>query len=246
MATNNTSEHKAFLLAAGLGTRLKPLTDVTPKPMLPIAGKPLLLYQILLLKKYGVKEIAMNLYHLPDQITDFFGDGSKFGVKIHYIPEKELSGTAGPIKKLATFFDHPFFVIYGDDLTNIDLEKFKNFHQEKKGMVSVALYQEEHPESKGIVHLDSQKRIVNFKEKPKPEEIDTNLANAGIYICNPAILEHIPDNTFYDFAKDVFPDLLAKNIRMYGYEMNDYLLDIGNPEAYKKAQSDAPRVLGDL
>jgi len=233
---------KAFILAAGLGTRLKPLTDTTCKPMLPIDNKPLLEYHIELLKKYGIKDIAINLYYFPEKIKEYFQDGSKFGVNILYIEEKELSGTAGPIKKNENFFDEPFVVIYGDNLTNINLDKLYKFHQEKNATVSIALYEEPHPESKGIVLLDKNKKVTKFKEKPKTEEIDSHLANAGIYICDPQILKYIPKNKFYDFGHDLFPQFLEKNIPMFGYEMNEFLLDIGTHETYKKAQDEAKRI----
>jgi NDP-sugar pyrophosphorylase family protein len=229
---------KAFILAAGLGTRLRPLTNETPKPMLPVGDKPLLEHQFALLKKYGVTECAINLFYLPDKIKDYFGDGQKIGMKIHYIEEKELSGTAGPIKAFSEFFDEPFFVFYGDNLTDINLDKFTAFHNEHKGLISVALYHEPHPESKGIVELDENDQILRFKEKPKPEEITSHWANAGIYICEPEVLEHIPADTFYDFGHDLFPTLIEKSIPLYGYKMEDYLLDIGTHETYAKAQTD--------
>jgi len=226
------------LLAAGLGTRLKPLTDKIPKPMLPIGGIPLLEHQINLLKKYNVSKIAINLYHLPDQIQNYFGNGNNFGVSITYIKERRLSGTAGAIKKLSTFFQEPFFVIYGDNLTNIDLSHLYSFHKSKGGLITVSLYYEPHPESKGIVTMDKKNRIMCFKEKPKTEEINSHWANAGIYICEPEIVKLIPRNRYYDFGHDLFPKLLLKGLRIYGYKMNEYLLDIGTTETYAKAQLD--------
>jgi len=229
---------KAFILAAGLGTRLQPLTDKTPKPMLKIGGKPLLEHQINLLKKYGVTEIAMNLFHLREAISGYFSDGSKLGVKINYINEAELSGTAGPLKKLASFFDESFIVIYGDNLTDINIELMAKYHSNKGGLATVALYWEKHPESKGIVVMDRENKILKFKEKPKTEEIDSHYANAGIYICEPEILNSIPDNQFYDFGQDLFPKLIKDGGEIYGYIMEEYLLDIGTIPAFHKAQKD--------
>jgi NDP-sugar pyrophosphorylase family protein len=231
------SKIKAFVLAAGLGTRLRPLTDKTPKPMLKVGDKPLLEHQLLWLKKNGVAEILMNLFYFPEQIKGYFGNGEKLGLNIRYIEEKELSGTAGPIAQAKDFFDEPFFVIYGDNLTNRNLDEMKKFHQQKNGKVTISLYYEEHPESKGIVETDKNDLILNFKEKPKTEEITTHWANAGIYVCEPEIVDYIP-NGFYDFGKDLFPKLIEEKVPMYGYKSEEYLLDIGTPETYAKAQKD--------
>lgn len=236
------SNLKAFILAAGLGSRLRPLTDLTPKPMLPIGDKPLLERQLALLKKFGITDCAINTYHLPNQIEDYFGDGSRLGMKLQYIHETELSGTAGPIQKLPEFFTSPFIVIYGDDLTNIDIDYFYRFHSTNKALVTIALYNEEYIESKGMVVINRQNRITSFKEKPMPNEVISHLANAGIYICEPGILEWIEKNAFSDFGKDIFPKLLQNNIPIYGYVMDEYLLDIGTPENYRQAQIDISRL----
>ncbi|MDO8513848.1 MAG: NDP-sugar synthase [bacterium] len=225
-----------MILAAGLGTRLRPLTDKIPKPMLPIGNKPLLEYQLRLLKKFGVKDCAMNLYCLPEMIMEYFGDGKKFGMTIKYSKEAELMGTAGALKKISEFFDQPFFVFYGDNLTNINLDNLAKFHRKKGGLVTIALYYEEHPESKGIVEMDSDARIVSFKEKPKSEEITTNWANAGIYLCESEVIKYIPEGKFFDFGHDLFPKLLEDNQSLYGYKMTEFLLDIGTLETYRLAQ----------
>lgn len=227
---------KAFILAAGLGTRLKSLTDKTPKPMLPVGGMPLLEHQLRLLKKYGVKECIINLYYFPEQIKNYFGSGEKIGLKITYITEKTLSGTAGPIQKKSSFFNEPFIVMYGDNLTDINLEKLKIYHYKKGGLVTIALYHEKHPETKGVVITDKNDKVLSFKEKPKKEEITTHWANAGIYICEPEILKYIPKKKFFDFGYDLFPLLLQKNKPMFGYKMKETLLDIGTPETYALAQ----------
>ena len=227
---------KALILAAGLGTRLKPLTDKIPKPMLKVGAKPLLQHQLNLLRRYGVKECAINLYHHPKQISDYFGDGRNVDIKIRYLKERKLSGTAGPLQKTNDFFDKPFFVIYGDNLTDINLDRFTSFHQNKGGIATIALYYEKHPESKGIVITDKNERVLSFKEKPKIEEVTTHWANAGIYLCQPEILKYIPKNKFYDFGYDLFPLLLKKDRPMYGYKMTETLLDIGTPETYRLAQ----------
>jgi len=232
---------KAFVLAAGLGTRLKPLTDTTPKPMLKVGEKPLLEHQLLWLKSYGVTEIIMNLFYFPDQIRNYFGNGEKLGLKIRYIVEKELSGTAGPIAQAKDFFDQEFFVIYGDNLTNINLSKLLDFHHSKKAIATVALYYEEHPESKGIVELDENAQIISFKEKPPVNEITTHWANAGIYVCSPEIVKYVPEG-FCDFGHDLFPSLLEKKVPLFGYKTDEFLLDIGTHENYEKAQNEIKKM----
>ena len=229
---------KGMILAGGIGTRLRPLTNKLPKPMVPIGGKPLLEYHIELFRKHGITEIAMNLHHLPHKITEYFGTGEKFGVNIRYLYEEELSGTAGAVKKLQDFFEDTFVVFYSDNLTNINLAQLVEHHKVFGGKVTIALYEEPNPSSKGIVELDENNRIIKFVEKPKPVEITTNTANAGIYVLEPEVLQYIPENCFYDFGKDLFPKLLSESVPMYGYKMQEYLLDIGTLETYQGAQKD--------
>jgi len=235
---------KAMILAAGKGTRLKPLTNKIPKPMLPINGKPLILYHIDLFKKHGFKEIIINLHHLPGKIREFLGDGEKFGVKITYSFEPTILGTAGAVKKVEAYFESkPCLIFYGDSLTNVNLTELVKYHQKKDGKITVGLYQWDLKEVhlKSIVVLGENNRILKFIEKPKKEEAITNVGGAGIYVLEPEILSFIPKDTFYDFGKDLFPNLVAQDIPMFGYEIKGCLLDIGTPQAYQKAQEDVPR-----
>ena len=229
---------KGMILAGGIGTRLRPLTNKIPKPMVIIGGKPLLEYHVELFRRYGITDIAINIHHLPHKIKEHFGTGENFGVKIKYLYEDELSGTAGAVKKLQDFFEDTFVVFYGDNLTNINLAQLVEYHEVCRGKVTVALYEEPNPSSKGIVELDENNRIIKFVEKPKPSEITTNTANAGIYVLEPEVLQYIHENCLYDFGKDLFPKLLGKKVPMYGYKMQEYLLDIGTLETYQKAQKD--------
>jgi len=225
-----------MILAAGKGTRLKSLTREIPKPMLEIGGKPILEHLINLLKKYGVNEIAMNLHHLKDAIKGYFGDGEKFGVRITYSYEEELLGSAGAVKKLEDFFSGTFFVVYGDLFTNADLKKLLEFHKDKSSQATIALYEVENPEECGIVGIDAENRIEKFIEKPAPCEVFTNLANAGIYVLEPEIIDFIPENKFFDFGRDLFPVLIEKKIPLYGYPVKEYLADIGTADKYERAQ----------
>lgn len=235
---------KAMILAAGLGTRLRPLTNKVPKLMLPINGKPLILYHIKLFKKHGFKEIIINLHHLSGKIREFLGDGKKFGAEITYSFEPEILGTAGGVKKTEAYFENkPFLIFYGDNLTNANLTELAKYHKKKEGKITVGLYQWEWKEAhlKSIVKLDRNNRILKFIEKPERREAITNIGGAGIYILEPEILSFIPKNTFYDFGKDLFPKLLAQNVPIFGYEIKGHLLDIGTPQAYQKAQEDVSK-----
>jgi NDP-sugar pyrophosphorylase family protein len=229
---------KGMILAAGEGTRLRPLTLDCPKPMLPIKGQPLLEHTIAWLRIHGVQEIAINLHHQPRAIPEHFGDGREFEVKITYSMEGHLLGTAGAVKRLERFFDQTFVVIYGDVLTDLDLTAMATYHRASEGMGTIALYRVDNPIARGLVEMAENGRIVRFVEKPRPEEVFTDLANSGVYILEPEVLEPIPPGVFYDFGRDLFPALLERGTLLYGYPIADteYLIDIGSPESYERAQ----------
>lgn len=212
---------KAMILAAGKGTRLRPLTDNIPKPMVPLHGKPLLEYTIEWLKKYGVSEIAINLHHHGEVIVNHFGDGTKWNVRMIYSREKELLGTAGAIKRLSWFFDDSFFVIYGDNLSDCNLSKLADFHHRKGGIGSVVLFKREDTSASGIVQLNDDARIVRFLEKPDRGESFSNLVNAGIHVLEPSVLRYIPEGQPYDFGRELFPQLLTQGEKLYGSVMSE-------------------------
>ncbi|HHX76951.1 MAG TPA: NDP-sugar synthase [Firmicutes bacterium] len=229
---------KAMILAAGLGTRLRPLTNTVSKPMVPMAGRPCMEHIVSLLRKHGYTDIIANLHYLPEQIKGYFGDGSRFGVKLSYSLEEELLGTAGGLKKVQDFFgNESFLVISGDALTDIDLSEFLSFHKATGGLASLALKEVTDPSRFGVVLKNEAGLITAFQEKPAREEAISNLANTGIYLFEPAIFSYIPPQTFYDFARDVFPRLLADGKRMPGYETNRYWCDVGNLETYRESQA---------
>ena len=227
---------KAMILAAGEGTRLQPLTLTCPKPMLPIGNRPLLEHNILLLRDHGIREIVVNLHHLPDKITDFFGDGSKWDVSLHYSYEETLLGSAGALKKVESFFDDTFVVLYGDLFTHINIESLLYKHQTLGADVTVAVNEISNPCEKGIVSLDEQGWITRFVEKPKPEQVFSNLANAGVYALEPEVLNWIPPQTVCDFGHHIFPWLLKNKKRVAGYPTNEFLIDIGTLASYEQAQ----------
>ncbi len=229
---------KAMILAAGEGTRLRPLTYNTPKIMLPVAGRPLLEYIVGILRYHGITEIAINLSHMPQVVIDWLGNGEKLGIKIVYSIEDKLLGTAGALTKLRHFFDDTFVTIYGDMLMDLDFRDLESYHRVKAGVGTVTLFEVEDPRAYGIVEVDKDQRILRFVEKPEPGTTSSNLANAGIYVLEPEILQHIPDDTFYDFGFDLFPDLLKKGASLYGYTTTATILDAGTMDNYHKTDKE--------
>jgi NDP-sugar pyrophosphorylase family protein len=230
---------KALLLAAGEGTRLRPLTLKRPKPMLPIGGRPVLDHLVRLLRWHGVGEIAINLHYRPEAIVDYFGDGRDFDVSIHYSREEKLLGSAGAARQLYSFFDEAFFVLYGDVLTSIDLTAMAARHRATGALATLALYEVEDPSRCGMVATQGDGRVTQFVEKPAPGRAHGMLANAGIYVIEPAALRYIPDGQAYDFGQDLFPDLIARGLPVYARPAAAYVLDIGSLERYLQAEADA-------
>lgn len=229
---------KAMILAAGLGTRLLPLTNVVSKPMVQMAGRPCMEHAIRLLNKHGFDDIIVNLHYMPEKIKGYFGDGSQFGVKITYSYEEELLGTAGGLKKVEDFFaGEPVLIVSGDALTDINLTEFYQHHKEQGGIATLALKQVADPSQYGVVVREGE-RIKAFQEKPKKEEAISNLANTGIYLFEAEIFDHIPAESFYDFGKQVFPELLEKDEKMAGYKMSGYWCDVGDLAVYREAHYD--------
>ncbi len=184
---------KAFILAAGLGTRLRSLGLDLPKVMVPVGGKPLLEHHLELFKRQGIHELIINLHYLPDKITDYFGDGSKFGVKITYSREPELLGTAGAVKKMERdLLDGTFVVFYGDNLVRVEFASLLEFHRARHAEATVALFASPEPWTGGVVETDSNGRVLRFVEKPDPKQVSTNLISAGIFVIEPSVLEMIP------------------------------------------------------
>ena len=231
---------KAVILAAGEGTRLHPLTLETPKVLLPVQGIPLIQYTLSWLKSHGIKEVAINLYHFGNKIKDFLGNGCRFGMRIHYSPEKTLLGTAGGVKRIGHLFSRTFVVVYGDILTNFDLSAMIRFHRDKKAVATIVVTQVSNPREVGVVQMEDDGRIVTFVEKPSPGTEVGNMASGGIYVLEREVLDHIPSHGFCDFAYDIFPKLLKLNHSVYGYSLKpeDYLLDIGTIDKYHKANED--------
>ena len=229
---------KAMILAAGEGTRLRPLTLALPKPMVPIVGVPLLARTLTWLAGSGVTECAINLFHRPQIIPDAFGMEYR-GIRLHYFFEDTLRGTAGGVKAAAALFQNaPFFVIYGDNLIYADLTRLWDFHHSRGGAGTVALFEHPNPTAAGIVGLDAEDRITRFVEKPPADQVFSNWANAGVYVLAPSVLDAIPESGPSDFGRDIFPGLLGEGQRLYGTPLGGYLQDTGTPDSYRQANWD--------
>ena len=230
---------KAFLLAAGLGTRLKPLTDHTPKCLVPIAGQPLLGIWFELCARHGIREVLVNLHHLPEQVRDYVA-AWRGPLRITTVFEAELPGSAGTVSAQRAFVagEQAFFILYADNLTDVDLSRMLAFHHTRHAEFTIALAPTDTPREKGILTLDAQGVVVDFTEKPALPR--SNLANAGIYIAGPRLFALLdgPQPRPFDFGFHVLPRLVG---RMHGYAVSEYLQDIGTPAALASAERDWPR-----
>lgn len=226
---------KAVIMAGGFGTRLMPLTENEPKPMVKLIDKPVLQYTIELLKKHGITDIAVTLAYLPEKIKSYFGDGSKFGVNLTYFTENEPLGTAGSVKQTRNFVSDDFFVISGDCYTEIDLSKAIDFHYSLNSSFTVVSQPKENPVGYGVLEVDINHKITKFVEKP--EGVKSGLINTGIYVLNKKILDEIPDG-FYDFGKQLIPKLVGK---IYSYVDYSYWSDIGTLISYYETNAKIAR-----
>lgn len=229
---------KALFLAGGLGTRLKPITDDLPKPMVPIMGKPLLERNIENLKKHGVDEIVLSTCYKPHKTEKYFEDGRRLGVKISYISEDVPLGTAGAIKNAQSFFDDTSLVFNADILSDIDISEMIRFHKEKGALATIAVTQVDNPSVYGVIEHDENGFITAFKEKPQPHESSSNLINSGVYIFEPQLLNEIPSGRAVSIERETYPLLLQKGFKIAVYNRCSYWLDLGTPEKYLKAHKD--------
>jgi mannose-1-phosphate guanylyltransferase len=232
-----------MILAGGLSTRLYPLTKSVPKPLVPIAGVPNAIHLMRYLKAYGYDEIVINLHYLADAIVRTLGDGSNYGVRLHYSYEPELLGSAGGLKKVQSFFDdRPFLVIGCDEVTDMRLDEVLAFHREREAIATLGLVECEEVDQYGVVVLGDRGKIVGFQEKPPKGTERSKLANTGVYFFSPEIFDRIPANEFYDFGKQVFPALQSAGEAFYGFDAKGtYWSDIGTPAEYRRASYDVIR-----
>ncbi len=226
---------QAVILCGGAGTRLRPLTLNKQKALLPIQGKPILEYLVELFRKYEVKEIYFAIGYLGEQVKEYFGDGSEFGIKAYYIEEPAPLGTAGCLGLIKEALKEPFFMSNGDELKDINLKDMQMFHKENDAAATIALVEVEDPSSYGVARMEGDK-IVEFVEKPKKEEAPSRLINSGLYIINPEVVSTIPDG-FAMMEKDVFPRLASEN-KLYGFKFKGQWFDTGTFERMEKAEKE--------
>jgi NDP-sugar pyrophosphorylase family protein len=230
----------AMVLAAGKGTRLHPMTETLAKPMVPVAGRPVLEHTIRWLRAHGIRRIAINLHHRPESVRGHFGDGARFGVEIRYSEEPELLGTAGGVKKMEGFLEDPFLVVYGDVLTDLDLGALAESHGSRGAGAHATLVLDQRPDPTqgGVVELDAAHRIRRFVEKPRPGEIASRWVHSGVMVLDRALLAGIPAGRFSDFGHEVLPAWLAQGVPLYGWPLpaGTFLVDVGTPESYARAE----------
>lgn len=223
-----------MVLAAGLGTRLRPLTFELPKPMVPLLDRPAMAHTLDLLHRHGIDRIVANLHYFPDTIRDYFGD------ELTYLQEEELLGTAGGVRNAKEFFgDEPFLVISGDALTDLDVTALVERHKSAGGVATLCVKKVTDTSEYGVVLHDSEGRITGFQEKPDPDEALSDLANCGIYLFSPEIFDYFPDTDFVDWANDVFPKLLENDVPFHIHEMSEYWNDVGALDELRNGTFDA-------
>ena len=261
MSVKNSEKHNiktAVILAGGKGTRLKPITDTIPKPMVEICGKPVLEHQVLILKKYGITDIYITVGYLGEKIEAYFGNGKIFGVNIYYIYESMPLGTSGALKYLEDNINEDFLLIYGDVFFNIKLDELIAFHyrcsvSSKKIDATIVVHPSDHPYDSDLLEVDDDYLIKSIINKPHNEIVCSNIGNAGIYILTPQIFDYIPENQLSaeetslntnlpknssDFMQDIFPKMIIDNKKLYAYKTAEYIKDMGSHKRLAKVTND--------
>jgi mannose-1-phosphate guanylyltransferase len=242
---------KAMVLAAGLGTRLRPVTYALPKPMVPVLNRPVMEHSVRLLARHGFEQAIANLHWFPETIEGHFGDGSRFGIELSYSHEEQLLGTAGGVRNAAEFLGDSFLVVAGDALTDIDFSAMREFHESHDGLATMATKRVADTDQYGVVIADADGRVQGFQEKPDPAEALSDLANTCIYMFRSEIFDFFPapgtskaagegdPAQFADWAMDVFPALLENDVPFYSHEIEAYWNDIGNLDELRQGNLDA-------
>ncbi|MFO7928623.1 MAG: NDP-sugar synthase [Candidatus Humimicrobiaceae bacterium] len=230
---------KEVILVGGKGTRLRPITYLNPKPMLPLVNRPFMHNFINWMKSHGLKDIIFSTGYLPATFKGYFGDGSKLGVNIDYVIEDKPLGTCGAVKNVERHLDKkPFMVFNGDILTSLNLTEMISYHKQKGADITISLTPVEDPSAYGLVPTDKEGKVIEFLEKPSEEEITTNLINAGTYIIEPHVMDLVPKGVNYSFERGLFPKALNEGFKIYGYRSEAYWLDVGTPVKYLTAHND--------
>lgn len=230
---------RAMVMAAGAGTRLRPLTSLVPKPMVPVANRPVLEYTLENLRRHGIIEVILNLHSHPEMIRNHFGNGASLGMHLEYSLEPELMGTAGGVKKAEWFLrDGRFLVMSGDGLTDVNLTEMLDFHEKSKSVATMGLKAVDSRFEYGVTLTQKNGRIQKFVEKPNWSDVFSNQVNSGIYIFEPDIFRVIPAGQLFDFGQHVWPRLLKSKKPIFGYHLKEYWCDVGNLSEYRRAQRD--------
>jgi len=229
---------KGLILAGGKGTRLRPLTINTPKPVVPVANSPFLLYQIDLMRSAGIDEIILSLSYQPRKIEDLLKDGSDYGVWIRYAVEGTPLGTGGAFKNAEEHISDSTVVFNGDVLTAIDLAAVVAHHRAKRAVATIVLTPVDNPSAYGLVETNEEGWIQRFIEKPGPDEVTCNTINAGIYVLEPSVLKYMPKGEPYSFERGLFPTLLEHKEPVMSFLLDKYWIDIGTPQKYLEVHHD--------
>jgi NDP-sugar pyrophosphorylase family protein len=238
---------KAMVLAAGVGSRLDPLTRQLPKPMVPFVNRPVMEHIIRLLMRHGFTQTISNVHYMYDKVTNFFGNGSRLGINMDFILEPTLTGDAGGVRACRDYIGNStFLVIMGDLITDLDLSYVIQQHQEKGAIATIALKQVQDVERFGVVVLNKDSLVTEFQEKPSRKEAKSNLASTGVYVFEPEIFDYIGDRDEVGFGKQVFPHLVADKLPVLGVETWGYWSDVGTIEQYQRSTRDALEGLIDL
>jgi mannose-1-phosphate guanylyltransferase len=238
MTDSGLSQIKAVILVGGLGTRLHPLTDHIPKSVVPVLNRPFMEHTFAYLKSHGIEDIILTVNYLPEKIREYFGDGSRFGVRLVYCYEAEPMGTAGAVKNACEYLDTTFLVMNGDVFTDLDLTDLIACHRRNGSKTTISLQWVKNPSAFGVVETDARKRVLDFIEKPPPGEETTNWINAGIYVIEPEILDYIPEKTHHMFERGLFPRIVREGEPVFGYEFHGYWMDTGTLLYYRSLNHD--------
>lgn len=238
---------KAMVLAAGVGSRLDPLTRLTPKPLVPLANRPVMEHILALLKRHNITDIVSNVHHLPEQVPAYFEDGTSLGMHLTYKHEAILSGDAGGVRSCRKILqDGTFLVIMGDLITDADISYVVEQHKTKGAIATIALQKVADVRHFGVAVTDSESFIKGFQEKPSPEEAISDLASTGIYVLEPEVFDHMPVDGSYGFGRQLFPSLVEKGLPVLGVQVFGYWSDIGTMENYRTSSFDALKGLIDI
>lgn len=229
----------AVIQAGGMGSRMRELTqDVIPKPMLPMNGKPMLLWQIEKLAEYGIRDFVIVIGHLGEKIREYIGDGERFGIRIDYIEEKEPLGSAGALYFLHRFPSKRYLLIYGDVMFDMDIRRLLAFHLEKEALITLVCHPNGHPYDSDLLEMDPQQRIIKFLwKKEKRTEWYSNLVNAGLFVFEPDILDRIPEPVKMDWERGIIGEALSSG-RVFGYRTSEYIKDAGTPDRFQKVAAE--------